>query len=110
MRLNGLMVGTCLALLAAAPVLAAPAPASNNNATHVDDSTAAKTFVATVLERKGGSITLQKEGGEVMFLSFDEPGLTVKIEKDVLKGSRVKVTQESTSMSRTLIVQLAPTN
>ena len=92
MRLNGLMVGTCLALLAAAPVLAAPAPASDKNATHVDDSTAAKSFVATVLERKGGSLTLQKEGGEVMFLSFDEPGLTVKIDKDVVKGSRVQVT------------------
>lgn len=103
MRRLGLTLGICLVLLAAAPGFTAPAQAA-------DDSRAAGTFVATVLERTGGALTLQKEGGEVMFLSFDEPGLTVKIDKAVAKGSRVKVTEESTSMSRTLIVQLAPAN
>jgi hypothetical protein len=112
MRRHGFMTGTCLAILAAlavAPGFAVSAPASDK-ATVVDDAHAAGGFVATVLERKGGSLTLQKENGEVEFLSFDEPGLTVKIDKAVAKGSRVRVTQESTSMSRTLTVHLLPAN
>jgi hypothetical protein len=100
----------CLALLTAAPGFAVSAPAGDKNATAVDDSRAAGSFIATVLERKSAELTLQKENGEVMFLSFNEPGLTVQIDRAVAKGSRVKVSEESTSMSRTLVIQLAPAN
>ncbi|HVO52181.1 MAG TPA: hypothetical protein VMV60_14395 [Thermoanaerobaculia bacterium] len=110
MRRHWLTMGTCLALLAAAPGFAASAPAGDKNAAAVDDSSASRGFLATVLERKSAELTLQKDGGEVVFLSFNEPGLTVQIDRAVTKGSRVRVTEESTSMSRTLIVKLAAPN
>ncbi len=102
MKLRILAAAACLVLLAAPGlVFAASAQAS-------DEARADKSFVATVLEITGGSMTLKKESGEVLFLSYDEPGLTVKIDKGVEKGSKVKVSVEATSMSRTLIVQLLP--
>ena len=104
MRLRLFAAAACLALLTAAPGFAA----NGQNAPATDDSRADKSFVATVLDTTGGSMTLKKETGEVLFLSYDEPGLTVKIDKGVVKGSRVKVSVESTSMSRTLFIQLAP--
>ncbi len=110
MRRHWITMGACLAFLAAAPGFAVPSPAGDKGATAVDDSRSDGSFVATVLERKSAELTLQKDNGEVVFLSFNEPGLTVQIDRAVTKGSRVKVTEESTSMSRTLIVQLAPAN
>jgi hypothetical protein len=108
MRRQWFTTGMCLALLAAAPAFVPAAVADDRPAASVDDARAKDGFTATVLERRSGSLTLQKENGEVEILSFDDPGLTVKIDKDVAKGSHVRVTEERTSMSRTLTVKLAP--
>ena len=74
------------------------------------DATDARTptFTATVLERKDGSVTLQRESGTVEILSMDDPGISLRIGKGVEKGSRVKVTEERTGSSRTFTIEILP--
>lgn len=67
-------------------------------------------YEATVLERKDGSLTLQRDGGEVVILSLDDPGLNLHVDRDVVKGSRVEVSEEKSTnakSSRTVDVKLA---
>lgn len=112
MRGRGLAKAACFVLLSSGPLLIAiPASGGDEPVAHGDDSSSrSPSFVATVLERTGASLTLKRESGEVEILSFDDPGLTVRIDRDVVKGARVRVTEEKTSMSRTLTVQVAPPN
>jgi hypothetical protein len=60
----------------------------------------------TVVDLKGMSLTLRRDTGEFEFFTLDDPGLTLKIDPGVKKGSKVKVTEKVTSGSRWLSVEL----
>ena len=111
MRCRWLAKGTFFVFLSGLPLLVAiPATGRDETATNLTESKSSS-YVATVLERKDGSLTLQREGGEVVILSLDDPGLNLHVDRDVVKGSRVQVSEEKSTnanSSRTVDVKLAP--
>jgi hypothetical protein len=108
MRMGWLAKAAGFVVLSAGPLLVAIPAVGREDASESAAATRGTNYIATVLDRKGGSLTLQKEGGEVEIFSLDDSGLTLRIERGVEKGSRVKVTEETTTTSHTVIVQLAP--
>jgi hypothetical protein len=109
MRFRGLAKAACFVLLSSGPLLVSIAASERGEAAANADESASQSYFGTVLEWKDGSLTLKRESGEVEILSLDDSGLNLRVDRDVVKGSRVKVTEEkTTSTSRTLTVQLAP--
>ena len=108
MRMGWLAKAAGFVILSAGPLLVAIPAVGREDASESAAGAHENSYMATVLDRKGGSLTLKKESGDVEILSLDDSGLTMRIERGVEKGSRVKVTEEATSNSRTVIVQLAP--
>lgn len=110
MRCRGLVKGALFVFLSAGPLLVAiPATGRDETGTRVAESKSSS-YEATVLERKDGSLTLQRDGGEVVILSLDDPGLNLHVDRDVVKGSRVEVSEEKSTnakSSRTVDVKLA---
>ncbi len=111
MKSRSLAKGALFVLLCAAPLLVAiPASGGSESAESVADQGSQEPgFAATVLERKDGSVTLQRDGGAgVEILSLDDPGIALRIDKGVEKGSRVKVTEEDAGSTRTFTIRLLP--
>ena len=111
MKSRWLAKGALFVVLSGVPLLVAiPATGGDEGSTSLADSSSSS-YVATVLERKDGLLKLQRDGGEIVILSLDDPGLSLRIDRDVVKGSRVTVSEEKTSSSsRTLTVHRAPSN
>jgi hypothetical protein len=108
MSMGWLAKATGFVVLSAAPLLIAIPAVGREDASESVAERDATRYVATVLDRKSGSLTIKKESGEVEIFSLDDSGLTLRVERGVEKGSRVKVTEETTTSSHTVIVQLAP--
>lgn len=110
MKFGWLKKGALFVVLCASPLLVAiPASGGAESAKSADDSSArTPTFTATVLEKKDGSVTLQRESGAVEILSLDDSGISLRIGKGVEKGSRVRVTEERTGSTRTFTIEALP--
>ena len=111
MKGGWLAKGGLFVLLSAGPLLLA-IPASGGSEipkSVADPGSQSPGYTATVVDRKDGSITLKREGGDgVEILSLDDPGISLHIGKGVEKGSRVRVTEEDTGSMRTFTIRLLP--
>ncbi len=111
MKCGWLVKGGLFVLLSAGPLLVAiPASGGSEMPRSVaDPDSRTPSFTATVLERKDGSVTVQRDGGGgVEILSLDDPGISLRIDKGVEKGSRVKVTEEDAGSTRTFTIRFLP--
>jgi hypothetical protein len=113
MRGRWLAKGALFVFLSAGPLLVAIPAAGRDEAAakSADASPDPANYVATVLDRKSGSLTLQRDGGEVVILSLDDSGISLHVDRGVVKGSRVQVIEEKSTNAtsvRTLDVKLAP--
>ena len=109
MKGGWLATGGLFVLLSAGPLfLAIPASAGSETPKNVADSDSrSKSFTATVVDRKGGSVTLKRDGGGGLeILSDGDFAISLRIDKDVREGSRVKVTEEDTGSTRTFTIRL----
>ncbi len=100
--------GLALALASAMTLLTAPRAWSADKAPQGSWQSNTRVVMGTVLERKSGEIRIRTDNNEVQIITFDDPGLTVKIDPHVAQGSRVKVTEQVISGLRTLTIELAP--
>ena len=87
MRMGWLAKTAGFLVLSAAPLLVAIPAVGREDASESVAATHGSNYIATVLDRKGGSLTLQKEGGEVEIFSLDDAGLTLRNERSGEKGS-----------------------
>lgn len=112
MKRGWLAKGGLFVLLSAGPLLLAiPASAGSETPRSVADSgSRSPNFTATVVERKGDTVSLKRDDGDgVEILSEADPGVSLRIGKGVEKGSHVKVTEEDTgSSTRTFTIRLLP--
>ena len=100
-----------VAFAAAATLLTAPSAQSAPDKPQQDSwSSNTRVITGTVVERESGQINIKRDTGELDIITFNEPGLTVRVDAKVVKGSRVKVTEQLTSQSRSLTIELAPAN
>jgi len=111
MHFRSRTAGFAVAFVAAAALLTAPSARSADEKSHQDSwDSNTRVVMGTVLEKSSGEVKVKTDSGELRIITFDEPGLTVKIDKSIVKGSRVKVTELVTSQSRTLTIEPAPAN
>jgi hypothetical protein len=95
----------------AATLLTAPSARSAPDKPQQDSWSAnARVVTGTVLEKGADHINIKRDSGELDVITYDEPGLTVKVDSKVVMGSRVKVTEHRTGNSRALTVELEPAN